>query len=168
MAVRSFLMSFLVRQYLVKRAEFATRYAGAWLIWEPGDWKAPRTKVATTEVVKNRSSAPKTGDALCFQLTASAPGPDATLTIGRGSACDVVLNDATISRSHLQLELLGGRWSAKSLVTEREKAVLIGGRELPFGAALEIGSGTTFEVGGARLTFVEIGDLQRRVAALAA
>jgi hypothetical protein len=164
-AVRSFLMSFLARQKLVK-PDFATRYGGAWLIWEPGDWKVPKDAAAPTEVVKKRATAPREGDALCFHLEL-ADSHRRTLTGGRDEGCDVVLNDATVSRTHLQLTSSSEGWSVDTLVNDAGKAVRLDGQTLQLGTAMRLTSGARLELGGVKLTFVYASDLEQRVSALA-
>src|SRR5262249_12428371 len=100
-AVRAFLLSILaVRRYGAK--DFSRAYPHPWLIWEPGVWLPAAPSAVSTDTLSSsgRGDHPqKTGDALCFEL-----GQRRTLKIGRSKACDIQINDATVSREHLLLE----------------------------------------------------------------
>lgn len=161
-ALRSFLMSFLVREYLVAKSTFARKYPGAWLVWEPGDWKAPRNKAATTEVVRSRVQEPRAGDALCFQL-GSTGERRSQLTVGRDDSCQVVLNDATVSRVHLSLEGSLEEWAAAAV--DPEKQVLLDGAKLQV-ISTPLSPGASLQLGGVSLTFLDSAALVNRVAAL--
>jgi hypothetical protein len=96
MAVASYMLSFLAVRSATQGAKFVQQYAGPWLVWEPGDWRPAAG--TTTTMVSTSSKTPGVGDALCFQLAHAKQ-----VSIGRDSTCDVVVNDATVSRHHVTL-----------------------------------------------------------------
>ena len=96
MAVSSYMLSFLAVRSAAQPAQFPQHYAGPWLVWEPGDWRPAAGTSAT--LVANTHKTPGAGDALCFQL-----GQAKQVSVGRDSGCDVVVNDATVSRHHVTL-----------------------------------------------------------------
>ena len=96
MAVSSYMLSFLAVRSATQPGQFSQQYAGPWLVWEPGDWRPAAGTSAT--LVSNTNKTPGVGDALCFQLAAAKQ-----VSVGRDSGCDVVVNDATVSRHHVTL-----------------------------------------------------------------
>jgi Inner membrane component of T3SS, cytoplasmic domain/Domain of unknown function (DUF1707) len=55
-------------------------------------------------------------------------GPGETLVVGRSSDCDVVLEDQTVSRTHLALRYDGEGWEASDLASTN--GTLLGGRRI--------------------------------------
>ncbi|MFZ5470915.1 MAG: FHA domain-containing protein [Myxococcota bacterium] len=150
--IRSYMMSFLTNRLLLLKEKFGAQHAGPWLVWEPGDWHAPLGRAATvkTIILEKNPSAPAKGDALCFQLAASKP----SLKVGRDPGCDVVLNDATVSREHLRLEKdAAGAWWAQP--TSSERPVRCQDQVVAFGAKVQLHSGARLDLGGAQLTFYD-------------
>ncbi|HCR13460.1 MAG TPA: FHA domain-containing protein [Solidesulfovibrio sp.] len=68
------------------------------------------------------------------------------LLIGRAARCDLVIDDATVSREHLTIESRGGKWQAASR-NPKNPALKNG---IPFQSAY-IATGDTLTVGPARL-----------------
>ena len=88
---------------------------------------------------------PADDDALCFELKRVA---GSSLSAGRGSENELVLNDLTISREQFVLQLTGKSWQVRA----RTSAVSVDGE--PLGSeGLSLRSGAVISAGNARLTF---------------
>ncbi|OLN30393.1 hypothetical protein DVDV_0593 [Desulfovibrio sp. DV] len=74
---------------------------------------------------------------------------DTHLLIGRAARCDLVIDDATVSREHLLIDGRGGRWLALSR-NPKNPALKNG---VPFQTA-PVGTGDTLTLGPARLRLV--------------
>ena len=98
---RASLLSFLTVHYAHSPAEFARRYKGGWLCWEPDRW-APtaREDEEHSTMGSSRGNKPAAGDALCFELVI-APGQQ--ITAGRHKDCELLVEHATFSRRQLTL-----------------------------------------------------------------
>ena len=70
----------------------------------------------------------------------------AHLTIGRSSACELVLADDTVSRRHAELFLDGGRWILRDLGSSN--GTWVNGRRV---VEAEVRPGDEVHLGGARL-----------------
>lgn len=151
----AFLLSLLVRQWLLTKERFGQRYPHGWLVWEPGEWVGPARgediSVAETRLPTNRPpDRPPKGDALCFELRAAEGAP---LRLGRAEGNDIILNDMTVSREHLRLSVEGGRW-VLSPGTEA-KATMVSGSPLAPGASRPLKPGDVIKVGGLTLSFYD-------------
>src|SRR4051812_32130275 len=99
---RALLLSLLSRQALMLKASgFRERYPHGWLVWEAGGWNVPdigedmgNTRLPSGDMA---DCLPQS-DVLCFELP--PPAADAVIKVGRAPECDVVINDATVSREH--------------------------------------------------------------------
>lgn len=138
MAVSSYMLSFLAVRSAAAARAFPQQYAGPWLVWEPGDWR-PAAGTSTT-LVTNTQKTPGAGDALCFQLAAARQ-----VSVGRDSGCDVVVNDATVSRHHITLMATPFGFDLESM---KDTGVSVDGlpvrrgerRVLRWGAGISLGS----------------------------
>ncbi len=152
--VRAFLISFVARQSLVLPAErMAEAYPHAWLVWEPGAWTAPGPgKQMTLVPAEPGLQRPGVGDALCFEL--ALPRGKEWLKIGRADDCDVVINDATVSRGHLMLtpERLG-EWAA--LVSPASRGATLDDVPLVLGQRHPLVSGAKLGLGDVVLTYLD-------------
>ncbi len=139
-AVRAYMMSLLVVRRLTASETFAAKFPHHWLVWEPGQWKPSAGEGSATRLASNAlPDRPLGGDALCFELVQPKE-----LKVGRAADCDILINDATVSREHVLLVPgAGGGWSAKALsagATSLDGAALGGhGLELKPGAKLRLG-----------------------------
>ncbi len=165
--MRGYMMSFLARQHLVLGKRFTQRYPHAWLVWEPGAWKAPPLDVATATTQLptrgGRPSKPEEGDALCFELD---PTKAAQLKIGRAGSNDVVLNDVTVSREHCVLKFDGRRWGVTA--APAASTLVVASVPLVTGSQAALLSGDCLKLGDVRLTFLSAHAFGLRVAAGAA
>lgn len=163
-SVPAYMLSILHRQRLALGEVFVSRYASDWLVWEPGPWRPARTELQSNleSTLLPRSSAaqparPSGEDAICFQLFSS--GSAATLTVGRATSNDVVINDLTASREQFTLRRVGDAWRLEAGGSGLE----IDGAPPAEGAALR--SGVSITCGDVRLTFLSAEGLARRAEA---
>jgi hypothetical protein len=154
MTVRSFLISFLAVRS--RQATFEQTHPGAWLVWEPGTWRAPSRdnplQTQTGFAPSGAAATPSaTGDALCFEL-----GPaqaQRVLRVGRDPAKnEVVINDATVSREALVLTADGEQWLAQPALNRQ---VSLMGMALAPKQWTPLGPNYTLEVGDVRLTYYD-------------
>ena len=113
MAVSGFLLSLLKLQQPMLGARWAQRYPCFWLVWEPGAW-APAVSeahsVAKTQMPGQGWAFPRGSDPLCFPLHAKE-GAKVYLQLGRAPENDIIVDDMTVSRTHLTLYHTRGWWA---------------------------------------------------------
>lgn len=151
MAVPSFLSSFLTQRLTVAPDEFAKRYAGAWLVWEPGSWTAPAQSGGVHSTIislPGPATRPGVGDALCFSL---GTGPR-TLRLGREPDNDLVINDGTVSRQQLSLIADGAGWSVEP---HNDKTRLLPNTKLAASVRQRLLDGAQLGAGGVTFTFLD-------------
>ena len=168
MTTRAYLMSFLARQYLLLKQGFETRYQNAWLVWEPGSWRAPPANVGVAETrlpSATTHSRVAPGDALCFELQFK-PDRKEPLRIGRADDAELIISDATVSREHCLLRREKGEWYVKA--SESVKALKVDGWTLKAGTESQLRPGQTLDLGEVKLTFLDPKRFSERVAAQAA
>ena len=100
------LMSSLVRKFATQEEKFLQQSPQVWLIWESSFWSAPNATDETRSKATGLLNHPTGtrgpgGDALCFGLGDDRPKQPVTIRLGRGSTCDVLINDGTVSREHV-------------------------------------------------------------------
>lgn len=125
MAARALLLSLLSRQCLLLKANgFRERYPHGWLVWEAGEWNVPDVgeELGTTRLpLSDVADCLPQSDVLCFEV--APPPPGTVLKVGRGAENDVVINDATVSREHLEVGFDGERCWARPLAEASETSV---------------------------------------------
>lgn len=104
--MKSLMLSTLRAQFASKGLDaFRAAHPHAWLLWEPGAWKPPQKRTmefaAITELTK-----PVGAEALALALEGKP-----RLLLGRDPACDLVINDGTLSAKHLVLTQGPTGWS---------------------------------------------------------
>lgn len=146
-ATRAYMISLLGVRKLQLGAGFVAKFPHPWLVWEPGVWQPAQGAGAPTRIsgVLDVNARPAQGDALSFELIDRRP-----LRIGRATECEIVLNDATVSREHLVLEPSATGWAAR---TSPGATAQLADRRLGPGAE-ELASGHTIKVGDVTLTFL--------------
>ena len=144
---RAFMISFLARQALTRsRQELAGLYPHPWLVWEPGAWTAPSPNNRMTILPPAPGTErPVAGDALCFELILK-PGQTG-LRVGRAPDCDIVINDATVSRAHLLLTAL--------VSPSSRGATTAGGVAFEPGGRIALTRDMPLQIGEVQLTFHE-------------
>src|SRR5438067_9087431 len=108
-AVPAYLVSLLAKRFVSAGDVFAQSHPGFWLVWEPG----PTRAAGIFDPTATARGATRTGsfeDSLSYHLKTRQP-----LRLGRSSGCDVVINDATVSREHLELQPEGEGWKVRVL-----------------------------------------------------
>jgi pSer/pThr/pTyr-binding forkhead associated (FHA) protein len=141
--VTSYLLSFLRRKYAAaEAAAFERLHPHDWLVWEaegaPGG---------------------ADGEALAIALSRNPRRP--YLALGHGPECDIVLDDATLSRVHLVLVRVGpSDWALRN--ADGSAGTSLNGLRLGGGEPLPLASGDRIRAGDVRLTFLAGADLLRR------
>ena len=167
---RALLHSILVRQSLALKERFRARYPHPWLVWEPGAWNVSdggEQNVAATQLPTEelRDCLPVGDDALCFELL-QAMGAG-TLSVGRASHNQLVVNDATVSREHLVLRAdASGNWTAERVADAGPTSV--DGAPLQPGTPCPLVSGASLQLGEVRMTFHSPEDFAARIERAAA
>ena len=152
------MLSLLSRQRQLLGPRFSSRYPSNWLVWEPGAWRPARSE-ATSNVESTQlptpvpAARPVSEDALCFELKRV----EASLTMGRSTENQIVVNDLTVSREQLFLEFAAGQWRLRTL-----GPVTVDGRVVgPEGALLT--NEASVAIGDVRMTFYEPEGFLRRL-----
>ncbi|MFZ5442543.1 MAG: hypothetical protein ACOZQL_21210 [Myxococcota bacterium] len=165
MRVSTWLWSLLEREFRQSPGDFAQKFAGTWLIWEPGAWRPARTtrdrnrlttlNLATPEAVEYPPR-PAGTDAFCFQLELSG---DEEVVVGRASTCDVLINELTMSRAHLRV-----RADSVCVDPTCRQPTTIGDEEMATGVWRPLRDGLAITTGALRLTWHDGEGLRRRLA----
>ena len=147
--VRAYPLSELERLVRAGTDRFRARFAHPWLVWEAGSWQigSPFEQTMMPGDDESDLSLRRT-EPLAFALDFGA-GPQ-FLRIGRATDCDVVVNDATVSREHLALTRdLGGVWRIEPLTDGYSHCREI----LTVGQARTVVSGDHIRAGEVLMTF---------------
>ncbi|MBL8922879.1 MAG: FHA domain-containing protein [Myxococcaceae bacterium] len=162
--MKSYLLSALRRVAAEGQEAFTRQHAGDWLVWEAGNWKAPRAQTLVLETVKGAGATPAA-------VTAHAPKaealvialPDkAQVTVGRAPDADVSLNDGTLSGNHLTLtRSRDGRWAIEDLGSTNGTSVE--GLTLRVGDRMPLRNGSAIKAGQVTLTFQTSEGLWKRL-----
>lgn len=159
--MKAYLLSWLRKAHASATiAEFEQQRPGTWLVWEAGPWRPPTARQETL-AAGPRTRLLAAGESLAILLEPRGTGPE--VRIGRGADCDVVIDDATLSRVHLVLaSVAGARWTVRDAAS-RNGTKLDG---TPVGAtAVPLQVGAVIEAGAVRLTFLDAGGLFLRLRA---
>jgi len=162
--MKSYLLSTLAHQYRdLPLALFEERVASAWLVWEPGAWSVPRERGQTTIIADSGEEAPRAGgEALAIELAGTSSGP-LQRSFGRGDACDLVINDATLSSLHLVfMRGEGKRWTVRDAGSTNGS--WLDGQALIQGRPATLASGALLKAGRVHLTFYDAEGLHGRLA----
>jgi hypothetical protein len=149
--VKSFLVSALKALATNGRAALEGRHDGAWLVWEPGSWKAPRAQTLVLDAVKDYRNVSqgslKGAEALAIALPAQE-----RVTVGRAADADVSINDGTLSGMHLVLlRGVDGAWQVEELGSTNGTSV--DGVVVKAGTAVALRNGSSLKAGQVSLTF---------------
>jgi hypothetical protein len=141
--VTSYLFSFLRRKFAtVDPAAFERLHPHDWLLWEAPD-ALPGGE----------------GEALAIALSRNPRRP--YLALGHGPECDIVLDDASLSRVHLVLVRVGPRdWALRN--ADGSAGTRLNGLLLGAADPRPLASGDRIRAGEVRLTFLAGADLLRR------
>ncbi len=147
--MKSYLFSQLAKQHA--RSDFATFEAmipHSWLVWEPGPWRPPAQSQAT---VRAQPSTAKTagGEALAMLLV--LPPGKSELTLGRESDNTLVVNDGTLSRTHLVFTQEAGAWYVRD--GGSSNGSILNGKKLEQVRAEPLKDGNQLQAGSVYFTF---------------
>ena len=160
--MKAYLISWLVRQQQQTgdMAGFERSHPGPWLVWEAGPWRPPSPDRAT-RASSERRVRESTGDALAL-LVAPRPGRELYegIRLGRGPENDLVVDDGTLSRTHLLLRKRAEGWTLEDL--RSSNGTQVDGARVN-GTPVPIEPGTSIEAGSVRLTFYDAKGLYLRL-----
>lgn len=106
--MKSLMLSTLRAQFASKGFDdFKAAHPHAWLLWEPGTWKPPQKRTMQFAAIRDVTSAGG-AEALALALEGKPQ-----LVLGRDPACDLVINDGTLSARHLVLSQHGAGWTVE-------------------------------------------------------
>ena len=134
------------------------RYPHPWLVWEPGNRvsaPSPHGIPVTTVVPVTSPSQPAKGDPLCFALVASAGG---VVRVGRSLESNIVIDDLTVSRDHLELCVDAEGWFVR-VPPQSSATTLVRKMSLQPGETMRLVDGCAIVAGGVQLTFRAQGKL---------
>ncbi len=158
--MRSYLLSWLASQHGSSDARtFEEKFAGAWLVWEPGPWSPPQGGV--TLFATGRKGRAPSEEALALRIASHGGKPRFDgVRLGRGPENDLVVEDATVSHSHLLFRLEGDACTVEDLGSSNGTAV--DGVPLK-GAPVTLAPGASIQAGSARFTYYDAKGLRLRV-----
>lgn len=148
--LKTFLVSWLGRKYAaVPLSTFVNQHPDDWIVWEAGPWR-PRSRGETT-IAAAEASTLAAGESLAILLQGRRGSSE--VRVGRAPENDVVIEDATLSRSHFVLERRGeGRWTIRDAGSSngtRLDGAAVGPAPRP------VEPGAKIEAGSVRLTFYD-------------
>ncbi len=157
-AVKTFLLSWLRKNHAGDRLEqFERLRPGAWLVWEAGPWRPPSARRETLQAGPTTRLL-ASGESLAIELAAKDGG--AEVRLGRDADCDLVIDDATLSRIHLVLRRgASGAWTVQDAGSRNGTKVDGGPATMP----LPLRDGSVVEAGAVRLTFYTPAGLYTRL-----
>ncbi len=158
--LKTYLISWLRKTHAGNRLdEFERLRPGGWLVWEAGPWRPPSARRETLQAGPNTRLL-ASGESLAIELAAKDGG--AEVRLGRDADCDLVIDDATLSRIHLVLRRdASGGWTAQDAGSRNGTKVDGGPATMP----LPLREGSVVEAGAVRLTFYTPAGLYARLRA---
>ncbi len=146
--MKSWLLSALKKIASGGREALVKQHPGDWLVWEAGNWKAPRAQTLVLETVKDPAAqTPKGAEALTIALPIQV-----SISVGRAPDADISLNDGTLSGHHLTLARLSdGRWTIEDLGSTN--GTTVEGLTLKVGDRMPLRNGTVIKAGQVTLSF---------------
>lgn len=112
--MKSYLLSALRQTFSEEEFRAFARSGGQhWLLWEPGGWTPPRRNHDTVTFNGSASepAATTTGEALALVL--AHKNQEDQVTLGRNAACDLTINDGTLSQTHLVFMHNANGWTVR-------------------------------------------------------
>ncbi|MFT3842669.1 MAG: FHA domain-containing protein [Myxococcaceae bacterium] len=150
--MKSYLLSSLVFRFSSSELDAFTKvHTHDWLLWEPGAWKPPASTTAvmgSTPVPKQPTPPPgstpvpgkSAGEALALAMEPRKDGKP--ITLGRGSDCDAVINDGTLSQIHLVFMRDDKGWTVRDAGSRNGSSVdgvkLQPGKPIPLRAGMRV------------------------------
>ncbi len=149
--MRGYLLSWLARQYRESDLKtFLRERPEAWLVWEAGPWRPPSPRHARTISPAEVPVSFTSGESVALAL--EPPEGGRVVRLGRGPDNEIVIDEATLSRSHLAFAQAGERWMVRDVGSSN--GTRVGGGRLGTDP-VPLRSGTVIEAGAARLTFYD-------------
>jgi len=158
--VASYLLSWLKGKYAgLSRTDFEKQWPGSWIVWEAGPWRPPSLAGTTIIPRDPDGSLPGGGESLAIELQVHAGRSG--VTVGRAPENDVVVKDATLSRTHLAFDRgPGGAWRVRDAGSSN--GTLLEGSALGT-APVELRSGAALQAGNVRFTYYDPAGLHFRL-----
>ncbi|HEU5217734.1 MAG TPA: FHA domain-containing protein [Gemmatimonadales bacterium] len=165
--MQSFLLSVLAQQYGPSPAEeFVAAFPDPWLLWESGTWSPAQATTLSLTIPRGTtsSSTPSVqvstgGEALAFQLRLQ-PGKT-EIVIGRAPPCELVINDATLSKRHATL--IRGEWGWSLKDDGSRNGTWVSEVIIAPGRPVALPPGSRVRLGSARLLFLDSAGLHARL-----
>ena len=149
--MRGYLLSWLARQHReCDLKAFLRERPEEWLVWEAGPWRPPSGRRTETISPADVRVAFASGESVAVALEPPAGGR--VVRLGRGPDNDIVIDEATLSRSHLELARAGERWMVRDVGSSN--GTRVGGARLGTDP-VSLRAGMVIEAGAARLTFYD-------------
>jgi hypothetical protein len=157
--LKSFLISWLKKKYAGTDLQtFVKQNPGEWLVWEAGPWRPPAARRETMASGPGTRLLPA-GESLAIAL--EAKGGTGEVRLGRASENDLVVDDGTLSRSHLSFARdASGAWTVRDVGSSNGTRL----EGAPLGQVpVRLETGARIEAGAVRLTFYDGGGLYLRL-----
>jgi pSer/pThr/pTyr-binding forkhead associated (FHA) protein len=149
--VKGYLLSWLARQYRESDLKsFLRERPEEWLVWEAGPWRPPSPRRTETVSPADVRVSFASGEPVAVML--APPEGGRVVRLGRAGDNDIVIDEATLSRSHLAFARAADHWLVRDVGSSngtRVGAVRIGADPVP------LRPGIVIEAGAARLTFYD-------------
>jgi pSer/pThr/pTyr-binding forkhead associated (FHA) protein len=159
--LKTYLISWLRKNHAGHRLEeFERLRPGAWLVWEAGPWRPPSARRETLQAGPGTRLL-ASGESLAIEVATKEGGPP-EVRLGRDADCDLVIDDATLSRTHLVLRRgADGAWTGQDAGSRNGTRIDGAPATMP----LPLREGSVIEAGAVRLTFYRSAGLYARLRA---
>lgn len=157
--MKSYLISWLKKKHAGSDLQtFVKQNPGEWLVWEAGPWRPPAARRETMASGPGTRLLPA-GESLAIALEPRSG--NAEVRLGRASENDLVVDDGTLSRSHLAFAKdASGAWTVRDVGSSNGTRL----EGAPLGQApVRLETGARIEAGAVRLTFYDGGGLYLRL-----
>ncbi|MFT3706828.1 MAG: hypothetical protein QM817_04095 [Archangium sp.] len=164
MSISAYLLSFLRKDWQRDLEGFCVRHSASWLIWEPGRWRPTKSfrtsdRASTVDLRgMNLEARPVGMDAFCFRLEGTQE-----LRLGRASDADILVNDVTLSRTHVLLRAQGREWEA-CVAPQCNQPTQLGDAASEPGVWKALRSGMIIQGGEVRFTYYDFPGMLQRIA----
>jgi len=161
--MKSFLLSTLLPELdLRDEVAFARAHSHPWLLREPTAWHPTHPDGGETLLVPAAPAAPLEGSALAIALE-PVVRDSAQVTLGRSPACDLVIEEGTVSQLHLVFRRQGEGWTVED--TGSTNGSWLDGVRLQKAEARPLSDGARLQAAQVLFTFASSSGLWRRLEA---
>ncbi len=158
--MKSFLLSTLLPELDLRDAvAFARAYPHPWLLRE-SKARSPSPSLGATLLMPPSAVVSNDGLALAIALEPSRTGAT-QVTLGRGHACDVELEDGTLSQLHCVFQKAEDGWTVEDVGSTN--GTWVDGNRLKTRQAVSVVDGARIQVAQLLLTFHDSSGLWRRL-----